>query len=850
MNNSKHVFISYSSKEMEVATKVCSFLEGNGITCWIAPRNVDAGRNYASQIVSAIKACELLVLLASENTNASGHVSNEVGIAFDNKKPIIPFKIQDFTFSDEYLYFLGRKHWIEAHQNINSGLVTLKETIKSLTNAFDTPAKVEHVTPIIERRAVPAENREIKETETLIASREEIVDILIEKTQKYPYNIYSKICDENRRSRFCENAQRLFKETVKVYKQNKLLPSDLSVVDIVVEEMSKLEESCIQVQGLPGSAKNMILQLAFYQMLDNFKNGLSNKLPMYISASYYEKIPYNPSDVQSQMRDIIAKEMKEYSAFLTANKDVKPVLFIEAIREHNVSKIAPEGVVFDIWRKFGRFSRVCAVDTGLIKNRSRLKRVIPIVGDATGYTVVTNQVPIDDKVAALNIISSIFNMYDYEIDPADTYKVLQSLKFPTIDIFLVRLIATEMLSTYSYDEIRLTDIYEKLALSELYGDEEQLLAVSKELFEYVFKQSYSINATVYNGAVWSLPHKHNTYLEFLIAYYFIHRIEIHKEDDDRSFFATMLTAMANHFVVTFIKDDYNLQETLLTFITENYEVFNMQQKSNAVYWLGRITYKTLANESVTMLTKEFTKYKSIVKTNNKYTQENCDNHFLFRAICTGLLFQGQANMMDEYLSIVVANDVANAINRGATIEYFGDNYQMVAHDAYYLDTDLSTGEQAIKILNSRIESALFGNTGKFVENNLVTMLTLLQARIQNRRQTLKFDIEPFVLKAIEYLKVYQTRPQNVVSSKLLYYFQSVEEDLQQYIEDETFDIGPMIYNRYRGLKQVKRSQWVSHEIEDPESVSEHTYSAWLMAMFFLPEEHSSEGYSKRECKCQ
>lgn len=55
-----------------------------------------------------------------------------MSIAFDNKKSIIPFKIHDFEFTDEYLYFLGRKHWIEAHGNINAGLEVLKNTVLSL----------------------------------------------------------------------------------------------------------------------------------------------------------------------------------------------------------------------------------------------------------------------------------------------------------------------------------------------------------------------------------------------------------------------------------------------------------------------------------------------------------------------------------------------------------------------------------------------------------------------------------------------------------------------------------------------------------------------------------------------
>ena len=88
MESEKIVFISYSSKEMETAVRVCNYLEEQGIVCWIAPRNIEAGANYASQIVAAIRRCDTLVMLASESTNVSGHVSNEVSIAFDNKKNI------------------------------------------------------------------------------------------------------------------------------------------------------------------------------------------------------------------------------------------------------------------------------------------------------------------------------------------------------------------------------------------------------------------------------------------------------------------------------------------------------------------------------------------------------------------------------------------------------------------------------------------------------------------------------------------------------------------------------------------------------------------------------------------
>ena len=86
------------------------------------------------------------------------------------------------------------------------------------------------------------------------------------------------------------------------------------------------------------------------------------------------------------------------------------------------------------------------------------------------------------------------------------------------------------------------------------------------------------------------------------------------------------------------------------------------------------------------------------------TQENCDNHFLFRAVSMGLLHQNQEKILDEYLCMIVINDAANAINRGAAIEYFGNDYQIAAHDSYCLDGDLRLGEQVIKILNGRIKA--------------------------------------------------------------------------------------------------------------------------------------------------
>ena len=837
------VFISYSSKESQIAAKVCNYLELNNISCWIAPRNVNPGLSFAPQIVQAIKECKALILLASKSTNASGHVSSEVSFAFDQNKTIIPFRLEEFQFSDEYQYYLGRTHWINACDNFDAGLYTLLETVNNTLGKDMLQLEVSNI------KSENIQKEYARETTILSKefSRDEIVDLLFEKIEKFPYSLFKKFSSKEEYQKFKLLALQLFRETFVLYKQKKIIPIEDNFIENTIDIVSHGAENYIQVHGLPGCAKNMLLQLVYYEMLVRFKNHESDYLPIYISSSYYEKLPYDKSNIQKQMKEAISEEFQEFFEFLQQCPQVKPVLLMEAIREHIVARISPETIVFELWKSFGRYNRITTIDVGLIKNKSRLKRVIPITGDAKSYICTVHSIPIEDKRASLAAIDSIIKMYDYELEADNIYDVIKKLKFPFVDIFLVRLVAKEMLSSYEFSDILITDMYEKMALSELYGDSEKLFQVSKELFDYVFNDNYRIHISEYNGMVWSLPHKHNSYLEFSIAFYYMNRIRNYQEDTDYSFFRTMLTSTANKFMVAYLKEDYVLQEILLNFVVENYDSFDIQQKSNAAYWLGRITYKNLVNIAVGILSKEFARLKPLVKTNNKNIQENCDNHFLFRSVCMGLLLHGQANMMDEYLCIVVTNDIANAINRGVTIEYFGDNYQMAAHDAYYMDTDITTGEQAIKILGSRIEAALKGDSRKFVENNLVTMLTLLQARIQAKNKAnMKFDIDPYVKNTLKYLKIYQNRPQNIVSGKLIYYFQSMQEDIEYYLQSKTFDIGPKIYNKYRNLKQVKRSQWVSHNIDDPESVSEHTFSTWMMAMLFLPEVTNDEGYNKKE----
>lgn len=132
--SSHDIFISYSTKDHQAAHEVCHFLEQNNFRCWIAPRNIPTGKPYAQEINNAVKGAKAVVLIYSMNALNSTFVKNEIGIANDNKIPIVPFNI-DGTFPDgEMELFLRSTHFIMAFSDPEKHYGQLFESVNSLLN--------------------------------------------------------------------------------------------------------------------------------------------------------------------------------------------------------------------------------------------------------------------------------------------------------------------------------------------------------------------------------------------------------------------------------------------------------------------------------------------------------------------------------------------------------------------------------------------------------------------------------------------------------------------------------------------------------------------------------------------
>jgi hypothetical protein len=108
------VFISHSHEDKPAADAACAALEARGIRCWIAPRDIDPGQDWAASIVEAIRGAQIMLLVFSRHANQSAQVKREVERAASSGKAILPLRIDDVLPEAALEYYLSTPHWLDA----------------------------------------------------------------------------------------------------------------------------------------------------------------------------------------------------------------------------------------------------------------------------------------------------------------------------------------------------------------------------------------------------------------------------------------------------------------------------------------------------------------------------------------------------------------------------------------------------------------------------------------------------------------------------------------------------------------------------------------------------------------
>lgn len=830
------IFISYSSKEADVAKEVCAYLEKNGLNCWIAPRNVDPGGNYATQIVRAIRSCSILVLLASDNTNASGHVSNEVSLAFDNKKVIIPFKIRDITFSDEYLYFLGRKHWIEAHRDMSAGLNQLTRTIHEILKVNSDISE--------NNSEISIKKNELMRGET-VNSAEEILSM---STRYFKKNFLHLIdCADEEFVNICNKYSKMFFPITSFEHFGKKEKLDGFLIDELARIINKSDEvNILKITGNSGCDKNALMQLLYLRIYKDSLIGNNSFIPAYIGLPFYEKKSYNKeTSIAKQIREELEHDLKPFVEYAKTHPERKPLIFIDGIRDCIFNKTLIEHILAEKLSDIRDLKRVVSVDTNFTVNKRRQKKVIALAPSNFEFIANINTVDLVDD----DICEAFFKAFEgvYDIEVANLPEKLRQLSFYEIDAYILRNMASIVQDNLENQSFSISDLYEALCMEMFNGSREMLLRASKVAFDFSYNEMEFEDNDVFSSRLWRLIKRHKSYLDFLVSYYYINQLTECGENWDVAFFELVLPKEVTRFITPRLNDSYSNEEKVIQLCKRHFHDMGTLGKSEMTFWLGRIKNPKLAVEAKQML-QEY--YDEMIRTTsvNEYEDINVlkDRLFLLRGISVSLIYSGVDRIAEEYICRMIDDDIVNAINRGFHLEYYGDKSYMPNKNMLDFEDDITTGEKTLKRLVKNLEAHFAKRTpSAILALDLFTMCSLVQARIETSHNDIDYQLKKYMETCVKFLETYLTRSIGLGNEKIDAYFHMVFKDFKAYGNYGSPNaIACNIYNNYSKASDVKRTGWVDLGIPDPESIVEHMYNTWLLGMLNLPATHDDENYSK------
>ena len=147
------VFISYSHLDAQIANALVSKLEDDGLNCWIAPRNISAGQQWADSIAQAIPKSKIFIIVFSSNSNSSDQVLREVELAIHNKLVIVPMRIEDIMPTGGMLYYLATTQWIDVKgPKIDNKLSMISMTVRNILTSIEKGTKPAEIKPFTKKK--------------------------------------------------------------------------------------------------------------------------------------------------------------------------------------------------------------------------------------------------------------------------------------------------------------------------------------------------------------------------------------------------------------------------------------------------------------------------------------------------------------------------------------------------------------------------------------------------------------------------------------------------------------------------------------------------------------------------
>lgn len=598
------------------------------------------------------------------------------------------------------------------------------------------------------------------------------------------------------------------------------------------------DRKLIRITGPSGAEKNAIAQLLYLRLSYDVREGREAKLaPYYIDLGAYTRWGITSRE---EARKRMHQDLQPFEDFCKRQPHRIPLLFVDGIKTYVLDDLGLDYILNQLMQELLPPARyVIAVERGVVMNPHRQKKLPLLATGRYRYEVSMESVYLFDPNSTkyLHKFQEIYLPDESE----DLHALLRKLGFDHVDTYQLR-----VLMRHLKDADNIYELYEAVCMAALNGDDSQLDDAAQWAFEFAYtdKEPRGIPSSLRQ-----VINTHDSFIEYFIARYYLGKLRDGTAEDNVSFLNMVLPKGVSRFIVPMLNSNPADEKRMLDLIEGAYDHMGLMAKSEMTYWLGRIKAPSLSERAENLLLRYNDELKGEMEVPRALTEfERKRQLFLLRGICVSLIVKDHREVWEYYLESLLRDKLSNEINRGFHLEYYGDVTYLPVYDTLNFEDDIQTGQRTLDQLLAAIDmSRETGEVPLIFELNLLTVCSLLQARVEHTNRGINFDIMPYLSKAISRVDWY-LESDLCDNDMLRQYFLMVKRDFQERVRERTrtwSPVGAKAYATY--TRRILRTGWRDREIPEPETVAEHSYNTWVLGMFLLPDEYTADPeYSKQK----
>lgn len=602
----------------------------------------------------------------------------------------------------------------------------------------------------------------------------------------------------------------------------------------------------LAITGPSGSGKSSLLTCIYHYSCEQYLKRGGGYVPYYISIETYNpELSADNNEKKRQVLSEIDSDIKLLRNFVHNNNNTSLLIIIDGLGESNKF----EGVISE--RLFNLFEtiphkKIIGLDPcfGLIKGEGQQHCIRTQRGLNLSFMH-----RLDDNFHEFvkTYLASVGS--NSEANYKSVISIVDKSKIQRIDLFLLHLIQNYHPINVKDSRLDIVDFYDAYLRQKILGgvhkDKVDLIIrkSSEVAFNLVIKKHDLGYDDFPDDLVWRCVQRHRNFTHYLSALYVVGSLVEYDKKLDTSVFSHVYPYSINKYC-KIILNKYN-SDTDNRFYKVLPALLNSKDvtfKADVCYLAGRINDSQIRYKVVDLLKKE--KFKQLDKTDklkrrfessalssSDVKQEFKRNLLYLRTLYISLSVLEDKQSENEYIKMLMENNYYDVCNRGFHLEYYGDLEYNPELPLLHADT-LEDFPNTFSELKFRLT--------KQKANHLYQIEVYTLASLVNHRLVVGEMSQAMIDKTLQVLEVCQSK-NRIRDRRLRLYLNETINNLRQ----DNYSLWLDITNLLR-LQEIPRTGWVDRGVVNPESVADHTMSAYHLAFMLLPIRIANRDYYSRQ----